>query len=60
MFLPYALLAPLADGGPKAGDRWRANFYRVDHDDGKGTGWDWSRVGKSFHDYRRFGTLAFE
>jgi predicted TIM-barrel fold metal-dependent hydrolase len=60
VFIPYAMLAPLVGGPPKAGDHWGANFYRVDHDDGKSTGWDWSRVGKSFHDYRRFGTLAFE
>src|SRR5262245_11784536 len=48
VFIPYALLKPLTDGAPKSGDRWRANFYRVDHDDGKTTGWDWSRVGRSF------------
>ncbi len=60
MFIPYALLKPLADGPPKSGDRWRANFYRVDHDDGKTTAWDWSRVGASFHDYRNFGSLVFE
>src|SRR5262249_21551024 len=54
VFIPYGLLKPLADAAPKSGDHWRANFYRVDHDDGKTTGWDWSRVGRSFHDYRNF------
>jgi len=60
IFIPYALLDPLMKGAPKPGDRWRANFYRVDHDGGKTTAWDWSRVGKSFHDYRNFGVLVFE
>jgi hypothetical protein len=60
VFIPYALLQPLTGTPPKSGDRWRANFYRVDHDDGKTTGWDWSRVGTSFHDYKNFGELIFE
>jgi len=24
------------------------------------TGWDWARVGPSFHDFKNFGTLVFE
>ena len=34
-FIPYTLLKPLQNVPPKAGTRWRANFYRMDHDDGK-------------------------
>jgi hypothetical protein len=60
VFIPYDALKPLSNTIPKPGSRWRANFYRVDHDDGQTTGWDWSRVGKSFHDYRKFGTLLFD
>ncbi|NLH16473.1 MAG: hypothetical protein GX455_07840, partial [Phycisphaerae bacterium] len=45
---------------PKPGTRWRANFYRVDYDDNKSIGWDWARVGPSFHEYDKFGTLVFE
>jgi predicted TIM-barrel fold metal-dependent hydrolase len=60
VFVPYALLKPLTESAPKSGDRWRANFYRVDHDDGKTTGWDWSRVGRSFHEFKNFGELIFE
>jgi hypothetical protein len=41
------------------GTRWRANFYRVDHDDGKRTHWEWAPVEKTFHDYRNFGELLF-
>lgn len=59
-FIPYELLTPLQNVPPKAGTRWRANFYRMDYDDGKHTTWDWSRVGPSFHEYQKFGTLVFE
>jgi hypothetical protein len=59
-FIPYDLLTPLQNVPPKAGTRWRANFYRMDYDDGKHTTWDWSRVGPSFHEYQKFGTLVFE
>ena len=58
-FIPYVLLRPLQNVPPKAGTRWRANFYRVDYDDGKTTQWDWARVGKSFHEYEKFGELVF-
>jgi hypothetical protein len=60
MFIPYELLAPLANVPPQDGTRWRANFYRVDHDDGKRTSWDWSRVGPSFHEFKKYGTLIFD
>jgi Carbohydrate family 9 binding domain-like len=58
-FIPYALLTPLQNVPPKPGMRWRANFYRMDHDDGRTTGWDWARVGKSFHEYEKFGEIVF-
>ncbi len=60
VFLPYELLKPLQNVPPKPGARWRANFYRVDYDGGRTTGWDWSRVGPSFHEFRSFGTLVFQ
>jgi hypothetical protein len=60
VFIPYPLLAPLQNVPPRSGSKWRANFYRMDHDGGKTTGWDWSRVGPSFHEYQKFGTLVFE
>lgn len=60
MFVPYELLEPLGNVPPKRGTRWRANFYRVDYDDGQATSWDWARVGPSFHEYRKFGTLVFD
>jgi predicted TIM-barrel fold metal-dependent hydrolase len=60
VFVPYELLAPLGNVPPKPGTRWRANFYRVDYDDGRSTSWDWARVGPSFHEYQKYGTLVFE
>jgi hypothetical protein len=60
VFVPYDLLKPLENVPPKPGTRWRANFYRVDYDDGQTTSWDWARVGPSFHEFRNFGTLVFE
>ena len=60
VFIPYELLQPLQNVPPKSGTRWRANFYRVDYDEGKNTGWDWARVGPSFHEFQKYGTLVFE
>lgn len=58
-FIPYALLKPLQNVPPTPGTRWRANFYRVDYDDGKTTQWDWAPVGASFHEFQKFGDLLF-
>lgn len=58
-FIPYALLKPLQNVPPKPGMRWRANFYRMDYDDGKRTAWWWSPVRTNFHDYQSFGELVF-
>jgi len=60
VFVPYDLLKPLQNVPPKSQTRWRANFYRVDYDDGKTTSWDWARVKSSFHEFEKFGTLIFE
>jgi cellulose/xylan binding protein with CBM9 domain len=58
-FIPYALLTPLQNVPPKPGTRWRANFYRMDHDDGKRTQWEWAPVGNTFHEFEKFGDLVF-
>ncbi len=60
VFVPYDLLEPLQNVPPQPGTRWRANFYRVDYDAGKTTSWDWARVGESFHEFDKFGTLVFQ
>jgi hypothetical protein len=59
-FFPYSLLRPLQNVPPKPGTHWRGNFYRMDHDDGKRTQWDWAPVGPSFHEFEKFGELVFE
>ena len=59
VFIPYQLLAPLQNVPPKAGTRWRANFYRMDYDEGKRTQWEWASVGRTFHEYEKFGELLF-
>jgi len=58
-FFPYALLRPLQNVPPKPGTHWRANFYRMDYDDGKRTQWAWAPVGESFHEFEKFGDLEF-
>ncbi len=60
VFIPYELLRPLTQVPPKSGTRWRANFYRMDYDNEQKSQWDWARVGPSFHEFRKFGTLVFE
>lgn len=60
VFVPYEVLSPLGNVPPEPGTRWRANFYRIDYDDGPSASWDWARVGRSFHEFRKFGTLAFQ
>lgn len=60
VFIPYELLKPMTNVPPKPGSRWRANFYRMDYDDKKTSSWDWSRVGPSFHEFEKFGTIEFE
>jgi predicted TIM-barrel fold metal-dependent hydrolase len=60
VFIPYELLSPLANVPPEPGTTWRANFYRVDYDDGKTTRWTWAPVGPSFHEFQKFGKLVFE
>lgn len=59
-FIPYVLLDPMRNRVPKPGTKWRANFYRMDYDNGATSSWDWARVGNSFHEFRKFGTLVFE
>jgi hypothetical protein len=58
-FIPYPLLRPLQNVPPNPGTRWRANFYRMDHDDGKRTQWEWAPVGQTFHEFEKFGDLVF-
>ena len=58
-FIAYKLLRPLNNIKPEPGTKWRANFYRVDYDNGQDS-WSWQLTDKSFHEYEKFGTLLFE
>jgi predicted TIM-barrel fold metal-dependent hydrolase len=59
VFVPYELMKPLRNVPPQPGTSWRANFYRMDYDNGT-TGWNWAPINRSFHEFRKFGTLVFE
>lgn len=59
-FIPFKLLRPLKNSFPQKGDRWRANFYRVDYDMAESIGWSWQPTRTNFHDYESFGTIIFE
>jgi len=58
-YIPYTLLKPLTNVPPKKGTKWRANFYRIDYDNGA-VEWSWQLTRTNFHDYERFGTLVFD
>lgn len=58
-FIPYALLAPLNNVPAQKGARWRANFYRIDYDNGESS-WEWQKVRTTFHDYQSFGHVLFD
>lgn len=58
-FIPYKLLAPLVQGPPASGTKWRANMYRIDYDNGTAY-FAWQKTSGSFHEYDRFGTFIFE
>lgn len=60
IFVPFELLEGLGPMPPRRGSTWKANFYRMDYDQGAGKGWNWAPVGASFHEYSKFGHLVFE
>ena len=60
--MPFALLQGLGNRLPKKGDRWRANFYRIDYDQEKPVQFMWSPVRMrefGFHDREKFGRILF-
>lgn len=59
IFIPFKLLHPLENIYPISGTTWRANLYRIDHDEGE-TLWSWSPINKHFHEIENFGTFRFE
>lgn len=59
-FVPFSLLLPIGQMPPESGTAWKANMYRMDYVDKKGTYWSWQKINKSFHEIHNFGTLLFE
>jgi hypothetical protein len=39
--------------------RRQPDCYRMDYDGGKRTAWEWAPVGKTFHEFEKFGDLVF-
>ena len=60
IFFPYRLFNPLGNIPPKSGTTWNANFYRLDYDAGPMIKWSWAPIDKSFHEFKKFGTIRFE
>ncbi len=59
LFIPFKLLTPLPNVPPKSGTTWRANLYRIDHDQGE-TLFSWQKTDKTYHEFHKFGTFVFE
>jgi hypothetical protein len=59
-FIPYKLLTPLLNVPPKAGSVWRANMYRIDHDNNRSAAWSWQKTETNFHQFEKFGKLVFQ
>ncbi len=60
LFFPYKLLNPLENVPPVSGTVWKANFYRLDYDNGNMMKWSWAPVKNSFHEFEKFGAIKFE
>lgn len=58
-FIPFDLLKPLPNSPPTKGVKWRANFYRIDHDKGE-SNFYWNKVDQHYHEYENFGVIEFE
>ena len=60
-FIPFTLLRGLGNISGKPGTKWRANIFRLDHDDRPNVShWAWCPdTGTNFHDFRKYGTFEF-
>lgn len=58
-FIPFKLLVPLTGVPARKGTRWRANFYRIDYDQGPAE-WSWRPTQTNFHEYKKFGVIIFD
>ncbi len=58
-FIPWKLMEPLISESPGPGMKWRANIYRLDHDEGT-TRFSWNPTVRNFHEPHNFGTFIFK
>jgi hypothetical protein len=58
-FIPYKLLTPLIQAPPVSGNKWRANLYRIDYDNGQ-VPYAWQKTTLTFHEYNKFGVFIFK
>ena len=58
-FIPWLLMEPLAKTAPLPGTEWKANIYRLDHDEGT-TRFSWNPTVRNFHEPHNFGTFIFK
>lgn len=58
-FIPWKLMEPLTSAAPTSGAQWKANIYRLDHDEGL-TRFSWNLTDKNFHEPHSFGTFIFK
>ncbi len=58
--IPWADIHHAPSSPPKPGDRWRANFFRLDDAKGGKKAWAWSPpLNNDFHNLPRFGLIEF-
>jgi hypothetical protein len=58
--IPFADLEHAPVRPPKPGDKWKANFFRLDDAKGGKKAWAWSPpMNNDFHNLERFGVLEF-
>ena len=60
VFVPYELLEPLGQRAAQAGHALAGQLLPRRLRRRPDRAWDWSRVGPSFHEFEKFGTLVFE
>ncbi len=58
-FIPWLLMEPLTKTAPLPGTEWKANIYRLDHDEGT-TRFSWNPTVRNFHEPHNFGTFIFK
>lgn len=58
--IPFKDIENAPSSPPKAGDKWKANFFRLDDAKGGKKAWAWSPPGNNdFHNLPKFGQLEF-